>query len=632
MSNDANNRGSGTPAMGTQGGGSAHPAYVIGAPAGSSNAPATTQNNAYGETGMTAFVDQFAGLGLGAGLGVPALPPLPLVHNGSFGYPPALYGPQTHLNGYLTGDVNDMWVHNGVKWPYRHPSPIDQAAIDSHIANWSDAQRQQLYKYYESIGALAEPPTLQNRRSSYSTNESTPATPFFNAASRDAGTRVTVFDRGSSAYTTPSPPQITSNGLIAHPKGFAPIRPPIDRDLKQVLDREPAIPLAVPAVFTPRENMKTLEQSLTNNIPGNRNVYIRGLHPTTDDDLLFRYAERFGSVETSKAIIDTATGACKGFGFAKFRTIQESEACISGFHAMGYEVGFARVTDHFDFDFGFLTLNPFDRKFPASAGASAFDELDMPTPTLPYLDRAREPAPKPRAVKMCNCPCELHTSEFTNFDPWDQESFNSRLKAEGDEESTNLYISNLPKSITETELSAIFVNYTILSAKILRDSLGNSRGVGFARFESRELCDEIIDGYTGQPLGDEGLPMQIRYADTPAQKELKRITSERRQFRTNEYNVGAYGTPLVGMSPTIYSQPGWKQRGVSGGLTSFSRSSMSHPKDTKFGAGRSSSSSNVASGDSPASENGSAEEGVTIVHVDSPLVADGSSPAKKEQD
>lgn len=30
-----------------------------------------------------------------------------------------------------------------------------------------------------------------------------------------------------------------------------------------------------------------------------------------------------------------------------------------------------------------------------------------------------------------------------------QESFNSRLKAEGDEGSTNLYISNLPKSLTE---------------------------------------------------------------------------------------------------------------------------------------------------------------------------------------
>ena len=31
-----------------------------------------------------------------------------------------------------------------------------------------------------------------------------------------------------------------------------------------------------------------------------------------------------------------------------------------------------------------------------------------------------------------------------------QESFNARLKAEGDEGSTNLYLSNLPKRLTET--------------------------------------------------------------------------------------------------------------------------------------------------------------------------------------
>jgi hypothetical protein len=46
--------------------------------------------------------------------------------------------------------------------------------------------------------------------------------------------------------------------------------------------------------------------------------------------------------------------------------------------------------------------------------------------------------------------------------------------------------------------------------------------------------------------------MNIRYADTPAQKELKRVTAERRQFRTNEYNIGAYGTPLVGMTSSLY--------------------------------------------------------------------------------
>lgn len=76
------------------------------------------------------------------------------------------------------------------------------------------------------------------------------------------------------------------------------------------------------------------------------------------------------------------------------------------------------------------------------------------------------------------------------------------------------------------------------------------------RFETREICDEIIAQYNGISIGDECQLMNIRYADTPAQKELKRVTAERRQFRTNEYNIGAYGTTLVGMHPQqLFSGP-----------------------------------------------------------------------------
>jgi hypothetical protein len=73
-------------------------------------------------------------------------------------------------------------------------------------------------------------------------------------------------------------------------------------------------------------------------------------------------------------------------------------------------------------------------------------------------------------------------------------------------------------------------------------------------FESRTVCEEIIRKFHGQPIGTEGLLLQVRYADTPAQKDLKKITTERRQFRTNEYNVGAYGDPtVIALSPVLHS-------------------------------------------------------------------------------
>jgi len=161
------------------------------------------------------------------------------------------------------------------------------------------------------------PPLDSGRRGSYSTNESTPATPYYpGMANRDHG-RVSIVGLDRSTYTTPSPQQGALLSLNADHSVIAKQIPTaIDQNIDELLKQSPAIPKAVPAVFTPASQIKTLEQSLENRIPGNRNVYIRGLHPTTDDELLLRYTQRFGDVETSKAIIDTGSGACKGYVLA----------------------------------------------------------------------------------------------------------------------------------------------------------------------------------------------------------------------------------------------------------------------------------------------------------------------------
>ncbi|CAK7237516.1 hypothetical protein SBRCBS47491_010003 [Sporothrix bragantina] len=395
-----------------------------------------------------------------------------------------------------------------------------------------------------------ELPVLENRRSSYSTSatESAPATPFFGHAidRLNGGARVASHER--SSYTTPSPRDGAN-----YVSGAAHIKVAADPDIDRLLMQEPQVPKAVPAVWT--DHVKPLEQCLENRIQGNRNVYIRGLHPTTDDDLLLKYTERFGEVEQSKAIIDTATGACKGFGFAKFKDVKDSEKCIRGFYRRGYEVGFAR------------------------------------------------------------------------------ESFNARLKAEGDDGSTNLYISNLPKDVNESMLGQIFDPFHIVSSKILRDSMGNSRGVGFARFETRDICEKVIKNFHGMTIGQENYVMQVRYADTPSQKELKRITSERRQYRTNEYNIGAYGTHAVGINPSIYAPALWNRRSQ-GNSSGFSGHSLvrhaSHPaisssysnNDQTIPTSRKA----TTDGDAASTADGSGDEGATI--VERSVTAEGSPTPK----
>jgi hypothetical protein len=155
-------------------------------------------------------------------------------------------------------------------------------------------------------------PGLENRRGSYSTTESVPGTPYYGTSSlRDQSTQIASIDR-SPFGSTPSPQQLGGQHVQQPAKPMAYKSIPVDIDISGLLLQHPTIPRAVPAVFTPRESMRTLDQSLSNPIPGNRNVYIRGLHPNTDDETLAAYAARFGKVETSKAIIDTSTGACKG--------------------------------------------------------------------------------------------------------------------------------------------------------------------------------------------------------------------------------------------------------------------------------------------------------------------------------
>ncbi|KAI6376756.1 hypothetical protein MCOR25_002719 [Pyricularia grisea] len=485
--------------------------------------------------GMGQMINQFQCLSFPAGAYVPTADPNNMVYNP--------YSQIHHLAGQAAAYDPMVQYHLGTGFPIAHPQTALMGPSTPRNVAAAHVPR--------------ELPTLENRRSSYSTSatESTPATPFFGAAGdRTHSARVLSTDR--STFTTPSPQQVLSSAVLGSIS--AKPTPVQDPELDRLLMQDPAIPRAVPAVFT--DHVKTLEQCLENRISGNKNVYIRGLHPTTDDDLLLRYASRFGEVEQSKAIIDTSTGACKGFGFAKFKDIADSQKCIRGFYRLGYEVGFAR------------------------------------------------------------------------------ESFNARLKAEGDDNSTNLYISNLPKDITEPLLIHIFDPHPIASSKILRDSNGNSRGVGFARFESREVCERIIKNFNGLKLGVDSQEMQVRYADTPSQKELKRITAERRQYRTNEYNIGAYGTHAVGMSPSIYQQGSYGMRRSGSGGGSYNHTSRSGNASGGYGGhgtqvtGRESVQQNLTAPPTVTSDDGSGDEGVTIVDA-SPTgnVTAVSSPSVKKE-
>lgn len=83
------------------------------------------------------------------------------------------------------------------------------------------------------------------------------------------------------------------------------------QDLDIITQQDPAIPRAVPAMWTNPSEL-TLAKCLENR-EGITNVYIRGFLPETTDDMLYAYAVRFGKIERCKAIVDLDTGLCKGY-------------------------------------------------------------------------------------------------------------------------------------------------------------------------------------------------------------------------------------------------------------------------------------------------------------------------------
>jgi len=82
------------------------------------------------------------------------------------------------------------------------------------------------------------------------------------------------------------------------------------QDLEALTQQDPAIPRAVPAMWTNPSEL-TLAKCLENR-EGITNVYIRGFLPETTDEMLHAYSGRFGKIERCKAIVDLDTGLCKG--------------------------------------------------------------------------------------------------------------------------------------------------------------------------------------------------------------------------------------------------------------------------------------------------------------------------------
>ncbi|XP_043107364.1 RNA-binding motif, single-stranded-interacting protein 2 isoform X2 [Puntigrus tetrazona] len=148
---------------------------------------------------------------------------------------------------------------------------------------------------------------------------------------------------------------------------------------------------------------------------------------------------------------------------------------------------------------------------------------------------------------------------FVDFDsPAAAQKAVTALKASGvqaqmakqqEQDPTNLYISNLPVSMDEQELEAMLKSFgQVISTRILRDANGTSRGVGFARMESTEKCEAIIQHFNGKYIKTPpGVPV-------PTEPLLCKFADGGQKKRQNQAKYLQNGRP-------------WARDGETGGMT-----------------------------------------------------------------
>ncbi|XP_065673696.1 ELAV-like protein 3 [Hydra vulgaris] len=87
--------------------------------------------------------------------------------------------------------------------------------------------------------------------------------------------------------------------------------------------------------------------------------------------------------------------------------------------------------------------------------------------------------------------------------------------------NANLYVSGLPLTCNENDLRELFASYgSIITIKVLYEESGQSRGVGFVRFDKRNDAEAAINGLNNRIPEINGAikPLTVKFANPPSQK------------------------------------------------------------------------------------------------------------------
>ncbi|KAG8315782.1 RNA-binding motif, single-stranded-interacting protein 1 [Homalodisca vitripennis] len=152
-------------------------------------------------------------------------------------------------------------------------------------------------------------------------------------------------------------------------------------------------------------------------------------------------------------------------------------------------------------------------------------------------------------------PCCFRTPRFC-IETDSREPLTTVSPSQQEQDPTNLYIANLPSQYKETDLDNMLSKYgQVVSTRILRDPDGVSKGVGFARMESKEKCELIISTFNNHMVQGSKEPLLVKFADG-GQKKRSPFRNDNRMWREATEALCAQGGHVT------YDPTGLTQNGV----------------------------------------------------------------------
>jgi len=85
---------------------------------------------------------------------------------------------------------------------------------------------------------------------------------------------------------------------------------------------------------------------------------------------------------------------------------------------------------------------------------------------------------------------------------------------------TNVFVGNLPPMLSDQELAGLGGNFgTVVKCTVWRDRATQiSKGFGFIEYSAPYEAAAAVQGMNGQPIHGYPTPLEVKYAETPAEK------------------------------------------------------------------------------------------------------------------